>query len=221
MVPQSLAISVIFAVRWNHMHSQLVVLIENHHALMSPYFGGIIVRFEYFETVSIPPDFSLHDCTEQLGSRLNQSGLGSCESIVLDTNIRNDFCVILRNTNYGRPLLDNWLADSGLIVCNPIKPLRWAEFQCDEYFNNGWWDKSKPDEVADSCSAVSDKTGIYEDVQNDFLAIGWPGIDGVMFGYRRHMAGLWACYPGENYFREMADDLDGLQDGWNNGPLAV
>ena len=66
-----------------------------------------------------------------------------------------------------------------------------------------------------------DKAGIYEDVENDFLAIGWPGIDGVMFGYRRHMAGLWACNPGENYFREMADDLDGLQDGWTNGTLAV
>ena len=203
------------------MHPQIVVLIENQHELMSPYFDGIVVRFEYYETVSIPPDVSLRVCTEQLASRLHQSGIGSCESIVLETKIRKDFFVILRNTNYGRLLLDNWLADYGLIVCNPIKPFRWAEFQCDEYFRNGWWDKSKYEGVEDGFSAVSDKTGIYEDVQNDFLAIGWPGIDGVMFGYRRHMAGIWACYPGEKYFREMATDLDGLQDGWTNGPLAV
>ncbi len=203
------------------MHSQLVILIEHHREVISAYFGGVNVRFEYYETVAIPSHISLSKGVEQLAIRLNQSGLGSCPSISLDTSIRNDFLITLRNSNYGRPMLDDWLANSGLVISDPIKPVRWSEFLCDEYFEKGWWNKSKYTEIADGFSAVCDKTGIYEDAQNDFLAIGWPGIDGAMFGYRRHIPGLWVCYPGEDYYREMADNLDALQDGWANGSLAV
>lgn len=212
---------VILVVRWNQMQSQLVILIEHHQEVVSPYFGGVIVRFEYFETVSIPSHLLLTERTEQLASVLNQSGLGACESITLDTPTRIDFLVTLRNTNYGRTVLDDWLAKSGLAISNPIKPVRWSEFLCNEYFENGWWDKYRYEGIANGFSAVSDKTGIYEDSQNDFLAIGSPGIDGAMFGYRRNTPGLWVCYPGEDYFREMADTLDGLQDGWANGTIAV
>jgi hypothetical protein len=94
-------------VRWNKMHSQLVILIEHHHEVISAYFGGVIVRFEYYETVAIPSHISLSECAEQLAVRLNQSGLGSCPSISLDTPIRNDLLITLRNTNYGRPMLDD------------------------------------------------------------------------------------------------------------------
>lgn len=55
----------------------------------------------------------------------------------------------------------------------------------------------------------------------DFLVIGRPGVDGIEWGYRKGSPGIWAYYPLEDEFRELAPSLREFLDGWRNGGITV
>ena len=54
-----------------------------------------------------------------------------------------------------------------------------------------------------------------------FLEIGGPGVDGIGFGLRKGMTGIWAYYPIDNEFELKASDLEGLLNGWREGTITV
>jgi len=110
---------------------------------------------------------------------LNESGLGACEPQESNDCLPQDYTAVLRNTDYGRPLLQRWVERFALIVEPPLRPFRWKEFQCESYFQGDWWHPRKYEALEVGDSAIYDKSGIYEDLQNDFLAIGSPGIDAI------------------------------------------
>ena len=53
-----------------------------------------------------------------------------------------------------------------------------------------------------------------------FLAVGRSGVDGIEFGYRKGVAGLWA-YPVDGAFVYMAPTIVRLVSGWSAGELHV
>jgi len=161
------------------MLTPVIVLIEHHLELMPGAYSRTIVTFEYFETLSVPRDTTWLECLYQLSISLNESGLGACEPQESNDCLPQDYTAVLRNTDYGRPLLQRWVERFALIVEPPLRPFRWKEFQCESYFQGDWWHPRKYEALEVGDSAIYDKSGIYEDLQNDFLAIGSPGIDAI------------------------------------------
>ena len=51
--------------------------------------------------------------------------------------------------------------------------------------------------------------------------IGRPGVDGIEWGYRRGLRGLWAHYPIENRFVHLASTAQELRDGYASGRITV
>lgn len=55
----------------------------------------------------------------------------------------------------------------------------------------------------------------------DFLVIGRPGVDGIEFGYRRGMDGIWAYFPMLQEWTRVAESTADLVDGWYGGRITV
>lgn len=99
-------------------------------------------------------------------------------------------------------------------------PTRWREYRCEEYFHDGWSERGHFDEPSQNLVIVAAEQ-VYEEPKFNFLAIGRSGGDGVDFGYRRGVDGLWAFYPIEGDFKFMAESVAELADGWCAGRLCV
>lgn len=99
-------------------------------------------------------------------------------------------------------------------------PERYARFACGDYFGSkyakeGYWDDANQIELIVRSDATDDAS-----VQ-DFLSIGRPGVDGILFGYRAGESGLWAYYPIEQEFTFLAPTIETLLEGWFNGWITV
>ena len=68
---------------------------------------------------------------------------------------------------------------------------------------------------------ISTADQVYEEPESDFLAIGRSGGDGIDFGYRKGIDGLWAFYPIERDFKLMAKSVAELAEAWCAGKLCV
>ena len=54
-----------------------------------------------------------------------------------------------------------------------------------------------------------------------FLAVGRPGVDGLLFGYRAGLPGLWTYYPIDNTFEPLAPSVAELVRSWQAGEVTV
>lgn len=196
-----------------------VIIIESH-LIMSSRRSEDHVDFRYFETVNCPDQDQWMHLLHDLSSRLCDSGLGSVlfdlESSgdpAVNQPPSGDQLVELRNLNYGRTLLHEWIRDNHLQVLRPIIPRRWQEYACDEYFEDGWWDPARYD-PEDYLEVMLDYTRIYEVLEHEFLAVASPGCDGIGGGFRKQHKGIWAFYPGEDRFEFKTTNLAALREGW-------
>ena len=95
-------------------------------------------------------------------------------------------------------------------------------FSCEDYFESeyrktGYWsaEEGLMLVVADSeIEEISTRDGT-------FLIVGRPGVDGLSFGYRQGMTGLWAYHPIEQSFSYMSNSVAELVSGWTSGELSV
>ena len=204
-----------------------VIVVEYRNLLASPFTSGDTVTYRYIETVSCADQDRWSTFLKELASQLSGSGLGSFsgEATPSDGGATVDLLVVLRDIDYGRPLLEKCVRDNGISIERPIVPRRWVDYRCDEYFADGWWNREHPDIDPESrelgLEVMLDRERIYEDLEHEFLAVGWSGCDGIDFGYRKQHGGLWAYYPGEDYFEPKAPNIPALRKGWSDGSVTV
>ena len=96
----------------------------------------------------------------------------------------------------------------------------WPDYPCEEYFRDGWYRRGHFDERGQWWVIVPLREG-REDPDAAFLAVGGAGVDGIGFGYRRGMAGVWAFYPIGREWKLMAASLAELVEGYCSGSLRV
>lgn len=99
-------------------------------------------------------------------------------------------------------------------------PALFRGYACDDYFGSsrlvqGVWSESE------QLWLIVPAEEVAEDAEQSFLVIGRPGVDGIAFGYRRGIAGVWAYYPQEARFEHVAADVQALVDGWLSGAISV
>ena len=99
-------------------------------------------------------------------------------------------------------------------------PRQWQGYPCSEYFSDGWSTQGHFHEPSQNFVIVP-LDDAYENREQRFFAVGRSGGDGIDFGYREGMSGLWAYYPIEREFKFMAPSIRELVDGWCSGKLFV
>jgi hypothetical protein len=93
-----------------------------------------------------------------------------------------------------------------------------SDFDADEYLNSGDYREGVFDEDAQIQLIEPPERAIERE---GFLVIGRPGVDGIEWGYRKGMPGIWAYYPIDDEFRRLASDLEQFLDGWYRGEITV
>lgn len=99
-------------------------------------------------------------------------------------------------------------------------PELWRDFPCADYFESpicqtGWWDADG------QCWYIEPAERLHEDEGREMLVIGHPGVDGIEWGYRRGVPGLWAWFPSSCEFVRIASSVADLRDGHASGRISV
>ena len=93
----------------------------------------------------------------------------------------------------------------------------WAKVAGD-YFRNysdGRYDPlSQLDFIYPQAEAHASKDG-------QAFCIGRPGVDGLEFAYRADQPGIWVHYPMEDEWRQVADSIAALEQGWLSEAIKV
>src|SRR5687768_15326141 len=157
--------------------------------------------------------------TSGLGEMLEQAP-GSPDGSAADYFGVHEVAVALAHADYGRELADRLVFEAGLRPRCSVMPTRWRPFNCEDYFasdlaERGYYDPDGQYEY------IYPRERTYEDDHRDILVIGSPGCDGIAWGYRRSMTGIWAWYPIGAEFRYMAPGVESLLDGWLAGTIHV
>lgn len=204
------------------MMCRFVIIIEFRRLLASPFTSDDLVSRCYLQTVLPPPGGQWQSFLDALTARLSTSGLGCVpdRATLPDGQTHDDLLITLRNMEYGRPLVEDCLREHEIAIQPPIPPQRWLDYACDEYFTDNWWSPKQYD-AADLSNCIYDYTHMYEDSEHEFLVIGTSGCDGIHFGYRKGFPGLWAYYPGEDYFKQVAKSVAELAEGWRSAVVSV
>jgi len=151
---------------------------------------------------------------EALGDETAELGYCPVEEIALE--LTSDAYL----QGYGPELVDQILASTGLTPRADLMPRRWATYQCEDYFAEGWSVRGHFDELSQVWLVVSFRQAV-EDTDLALLTIGTPGVDGIRFGYRLGLPGLWAYYPQEGEFQEVAPTVAALVETYTNGCLLL
>ena len=125
----------------------------------------------------------------------------------------------LAHPDYGRELVDRLVADAGLPPRATIVPGRWEAFSCVDYFESRFARTGSTDSSGFAFVLPLDE--IYEDSELELLVIGRPGCDGIVWGYRPQVMGIWAWYPIDGTFALVASDIEDLVHGWTGGSIVV
>jgi hypothetical protein len=80
---------------------------------------------------------------------------------------------------------------------------------------HGWWNEDG------QCWYIEPAERLEEDTDLSLLVIGRPGVDGIRWGYRQDMAGIWAHYPIDDDFVWLAKSADELHRGYAEGRISV
>ncbi len=99
-------------------------------------------------------------------------------------------------------------------------PNHLSGFDCDDYFSDGYAQRGHYDAPA-HLWVVKPFHELDAGMRLGFLAVGDAGVDGIRFGYRFGMHGLWAYYPIGHEFVWKAATLAELVEGWCSGTITV
>jgi hypothetical protein len=107
-----------------------------------------------------------------------------------------------------------------LVGISMVVPERWQEYNCEDYFasplaETGYWDEGG------QYWYFWRADRILEDHKRQFLVIGSAGVDGIDWGYRKGLRGLWAYYPIDSEFVLLTDTFAELVERWLSGRLTV
>ena len=99
-------------------------------------------------------------------------------------------------------------------------PEKWRGYDCGDYFHSaladhGWWDEES------QYLYIQCAQNLREDATRKFLVIGGPGVDGIEWGYRKGHSGIWAHYPIDDEFVQLASSASELRDGYSSGQIKV
>jgi hypothetical protein len=99
-------------------------------------------------------------------------------------------------------------------------PSSWRDYPCSDYFEcalaqSGWFDESG------EYWYIEPATRVTEDADVGLLVIGGPGVDGILWGYRKAMPGVWAYYPIDGEFVWLAESATALRQGYASGEITV
>jgi hypothetical protein len=162
-----------------------------------------------------------------LAEKLAGSGLGALSDLAA---LRRDadhqglretteVVVALNHFGYGRQLVDRVVEEAGLQCDRPVLPQRWREFNCADYFASALAAHGHWDELGQYWY-IEPAQQIYEDPDRQFLVIGGPGVDGILWGYRHGQSGVWA-HPIDGEFVWLAPTAEALLRGWLTGTITV
>lgn len=99
-------------------------------------------------------------------------------------------------------------------------PADWKEYAAEEYFE-GTYQSAGVFDMPSQNFIVVRLSDVHERKEIAFLSIGRSGGDGIDFGYRKGLAGIWAYYPIEGEFKFMAHSINELVEKWRSGMLSV
>jgi hypothetical protein len=99
-------------------------------------------------------------------------------------------------------------------------PAHLRQYPCGDYFASEWaaagfW--CEPSQF----TVVVPAAEVEELPEVGFLAVGRPGVDGILFGYRVGEPGLWAYYPIGREFQPVAPSVAELVRRWVAGEVSV
>ena len=114
----------------------------------------------------------------------------------------------------------NYFGKRGLTGFPMEVPPKFSKYNCIEYYKSpiseqGYWDESS------QYLYFWPAAQVFEDVEKQFLVIGSAGVDGIDWGYRKGIDGLWAYYPIEQKFFLIATSFQELVEGWLSGKITV
>lgn len=88
-------------------------------------------------------------------------------------------------------------------------PTHLANFRCEDYFESAYAAEGLWSEIEQNW-LIEPANEIFLAADSEFLQVGRPGVDGIGFGYRRFLDGLWAFHPQECLFQYLSPDVAGL-----------
>ena len=97
------------------------------------------------------------------------------------------------------------------------------DYPCEDYFlstlsEDGYWDEDN------QVWCIEPLERIEENVEDEFLQVGRPGVDGIGFGYRQQQPGFWASNPIEpieQRFQYLAPTVQEFLSGWMSGQITI
>jgi hypothetical protein len=95
-----------------------------------------------------------------------------------------------------------------------------SKYSCHDYFEHDWHEKGYFCEDS-QCPVIVPFDEVHEVPNAEFLAVGHAGSDGIDFGYRKDVPGIWAYYPIDRDFKYMSATIKELVAAWISGKLSV
>lgn len=175
----------------------------------------------------LPPTERWLHLVAPLAAELADSGLGHLPDLdALRSEAEGgspgptEVAVYLVNLDYGRQLIGRVAERAGIQPRAGAVPERWRGFGCADYFSSalaqhGYWDE------AGQYWYVWPADRVYEAADHPFLVIGGPGVDGIDWGYRAALSGLWAYYPIGREYVWLAPTAEALVEGWRSGNITA
>src|SRR5688500_15756547 len=101
-------------------------------------------------------------------------------------------------------------------------PDPWRSYNCEDYFSSRFAEVGfRGNDPLDPYPYIEPAANVFVDPDRGFLPIGGPGSDGIRWGYRKNMQGLWAYLPIDGEFLFLAPDVHTLVEGWMNGNITM
>lgn len=99
-------------------------------------------------------------------------------------------------------------------------PARWRSYPCADYLASPWAESGFFCEESQT-PVIVPVAEVEELPDEPFLSVGWAGVDGIRFGYRATLPGLWAYYPILREFEPVAASVGELVDRWTTNSIKL
>jgi hypothetical protein len=99
-------------------------------------------------------------------------------------------------------------------------PAHLQQYPCADYFASEWSESAfwyEPSQFM----VVGRSAEVAELPKVGFLSVGQAGVDGILFGYRVGLPGVWAYYPIRREFELVAPSVAELVRRWVAGEVRV
>ena len=119
-----------------------------------------------------------------------------------------------------QPPLNSSVSRLSKSVLDHLMPIAFRGFDCAEYFSSSTFRRGVVDPES-QLQLIYSESQLRVIKAADFLAVGSAGADGIEFGFRKGISGLWAFHPNEGRFQAVASSLQSLVAGFRDGSIRV